>query len=408
MQNEPSLIETINLDELVTNEKEPDPKSILKGAGLLAYFIQFGSIPWWHPHDEPGIKEIAAKVTQESPETFFKQIAPLLGSEEIRQRVAGTFTFAQLIQILGIEESLELKTIRKEAKSLFQSGNFKPVTVASFKRMVFTDLLGEIKLTDVKRKKKNKLKQAMLVSLIRTIPKIMQPLLEPGVKNQDLSPELILATKLAKGLKQEKIKQLIKKYGAIQSQTKITSGKLSDIKAENKNVRKAPEETFIEINNAGIVLLWPYLTMFFKETGLLSEKEFVDLACQQKAVHLLHYLVFKGKEAEEHEWALNKILCGMDISDFVPVEFEVTEAEKKECNNLLISAINNWKALKSTTPEGLRQAFLQRTGVLEDDRDGPKIKIETKGVDILLNRLPYPISIIKLPWIKGLIHVEWQ
>jgi hypothetical protein len=52
---------------------------------------------------------------------------------------------------------------------------------------------------------------------------------------------------------------------------------------------------------------------------------------------------------------------------------------------------------------------LQRDGLLfnGDDFTPWKITIERKGQDLLLDRLPWSYSIIKLPWIKGMINVEW-
>ena len=36
-----------------------------------------------------------------------------------------------------------------------------------------------------------------------------------------------------------------------------------------------------------------------------------------------------------------------------------------------------------------------------------KLYVERKGVDVLLESLPWTISIIKLPWMQDSLQVEW-
>ena len=50
-----------------------------------------------------------------------------------------------------------------------------------------------------------------------------------------------------------------------------------------------PEEA-LYIPNAGIVLLQPYLELFFKELDLITGRQFSDQKACHKAIHLLHYL----------------------------------------------------------------------------------------------------------------------
>jgi hypothetical protein len=35
------------------------------------------------------------------------------------------------------------------------------------------------------------------------------------------------------------------------------------------------------------------------------------------------------------------------------------------------------------------------------------LEVEKKGVDILVKSIPWNISLIKLPWMKKPMHVEW-
>jgi hypothetical protein len=63
--------------------------------------------------------------------------------------------------------------------------------------------------------------------------------------------------------------------------------------------------------------------------------------------------------------------------------------------------------LRSTSPDGLRQAFLQRDGRLEYRDDGWQLLVEGKAQDVLLSRLPWGFAIVKYPWMNGMLSVSW-
>jgi hypothetical protein len=37
-----------------------------------------------------------------------------------------------------------------------------------------------------------------------------------------------------------------------------------------------------------------------------------------------------------------------------------------------------------------------------------RLQVEGKALDILLDYLPWTLSIVKLPWMKKLLHIEWR
>lgn len=169
---------------------------------------------------------------------------------------------------------------------------------------------------------------------------------------------------------------------------------------------KAVEEGLV-IPNGGLVLLGPYLLLFFEGLRLLENKQFRDAAARQRAVQLLHYL-YSGEEAgEEHDMALNKLLCGMRLSDFAAPEFRLTESEKAGCDDLLEAVIRNWNAIKGTSVQGFRRSFLHKQGILGKEQHGWLLRIQRSSIDILLERLPWSVAVIRLPWNDYLIHVEW-
>lgn len=174
-----------------------------------------------------------------------------------------------------------------------------------------------------------------------------------------------------------------------------------------KQKKREVEEEGLFVDNAGLVLLHPFLSSLFTDFELLAEGQFKDSESQTIAVHLLHYLATKQEFAAEHELAMEQFLCGWD-SDW-PIEREVALSRemKNECETLLTAAIGHWSALKNTSPDGLREGFLQREGklILNDFQD--RLIVESKTHDVLLSYLPWGYSIFKLSWMKSALYVEW-
>lgn len=163
----------------------------------------------------------------------------------------------------------------------------------------------------------------------------------------------------------------------------------------------------IYIHNAGLVLIWQYLPHFFQALGLLRDGHFIDDAARSRAVLAVQYLAtFEGKFSEP-EMALSKILCGLDVDDPVPLHFDAQEHEKREAESLLLSLIEHWSVLGGTTVSGLQDSFLQREGRLLRSDIGWQLLVERRAYDMLLDKLPWGIGLVRLKWMQGALSVEW-
>lgn len=169
-----------------------------------------------------------------------------------------------------------------------------------------------------------------------------------------------------------------------------------------------PLET-VYLANAGLVLLWPFLTMLFDRLGYLENQQFHDDASQRRAALLLQFLASGAAAVPEYQLPLNKLLCGLAQGQPLPRELALTDAEIELGESLLKAVITRWDSLKNTSIAGLRETFLLRSGKLEwlpDDRI--VLTVEPKTLDILLDRRPWSISIIKLPWMTAPLYVSWR
>ncbi|MGB6154158.1 MAG: contractile injection system tape measure protein [Pricia sp.] len=161
------------------------------------------------------------------------------------------------------------------------------------------------------------------------------------------------------------------------------------------------------LTDAGLVLSWPYLTQLFEKLGYTEQKIFVSKKQRERAVLLLGFIATGKALCEEPQLILSKFLCGWPIQMPVAKDITLSKKEQKEAMAMLEALIRNWKVLKKTSIDGLRETFFSRDGKLVDEEEYWKLTVEQKGTDILLDHLPYGLSIIKLPWFKKMLKVDW-
>ena len=165
--------------------------------------------------------------------------------------------------------------------------------------------------------------------------------------------------------------------------------------------------TEVQVYNAGLILYWPFLTRLFEILSFVENGSFVDNESRTRAVYLLQYLASNRIDFPENQLVLNKLLVGMDIQEILSPIIELTEDEMASAVSLQNGLINNWEKVKNSTPEGIQETFVQREGVLRFDADKITLVVDKHGVDVLVESLPWNISLIKLSWMKKPIYVEW-
>ena len=166
-------------------------------------------------------------------------------------------------------------------------------------------------------------------------------------------------------------------------------------------------ETLLHCTNAGLVLLLPYIKPFLENLDLVKDNDFISQSARFKACNILHFLAAGTAPFDESELLLPKILCGVEIYEFVePVEIN-EEKVKAETDDLLKSVIQYWEVLKNTSVESLRETFLKRDGQLKIE-SAFMLQVSNSGVDILLGKLPWGFRNYKLPWMQKSIITEWH
>jgi len=177
-------------------------------------------------------------------------------------------------------------------------------------------------------------------------------------------------------------------------------------KAALESVREHPDErNGLYVENAGLVLLHPFLPQFFSALKVAGDEELLQPG---RALQLLHFLATGSENVPEYELVLPKILCGLAPASFAGEPEALSDKEKEESEALLSAVTRHWDVLKNTGIDALRETYLKRNGKLTRWYDGGwLLQVESKSFDILLESLPWGISMIKLPWMPHMLRVEW-
>ncbi|AZJ34845.1 contractile injection system tape measure protein [Tenacibaculum singaporense] len=215
---------------------------------------------------------------------------------------------------------------------------------------------------------------------------------------------------------QAKSKNLYENKGANLKTEKITEEqKRAEYKRRHqealKNTFSSKKEVVSEpkshlIKNAGLILLHPFLKQFFNTCGFLDNEN--KIIKPNEAVHLLHYVATKKEQQFENNLIFEKFLCNLPIQSSIERNVVLSDELKEKSEELLRAVLQNWSVLKNSSNDLLRNEYLQREGKLDLTKDNPNLTVERKTQDILLDtKLPWNLSLCKLPWMKELIFTNW-
>ena len=160
---------------------------------------------------------------------------------------------------------------------------------------------------------------------------------------------------------------------------------------------------------AGIVLLHPFLANYFKQVKLLDKNnQFISLEKQIHAVHLLRYLTGKRERHHSHLLNVEKIICGLSPTFPIPSKYNCSEIEKKEAQDMFAAIKQYWKSISKTSIEGIQTSFIHRQGIITFEEPYWLIRVEGSTLDILMDDLPWEMSMLMFPWMDRNILIEWQ
>ncbi len=370
--------------------------------GQLTYYLEHGYLPWmasagavWQAEAEAALRSVDTRNAM--------RLRKLLREEKVRARLVGQFgaecawflagklcategemTFVEDVRIAV--QALSCVTSEQRQRDVLEVmlSLLSDATPASMDVIIFK--LAEILVSTLSPEttidgilagiRSPRLREAIesVRTRSRVDPTIESNRLRPGLHSESRSPKFF----------------------------EVVQAEEPDFLAAIQSSRRPADPIYVR--NAGAVIVAPYLPAFFGRLEVTRNRKILHPSL---ALVLIHYLVFGTVECLEHEAVLSKILCGIPLEEFVPTRIALPQAFQQEADELLASVIRNWPILKSTSIEGLRTSFLQREGALEPSEDGWMLRMERRAFDVLLDHLPWTISIIRLPWMTETLQTSW-
>lgn len=202
-----------------------------------------------------------------------------------------------------------------------------------------------------------------------------------------------------KEIKRDDIKQIVKQNSNVMKEDYYS-------KEEQK---EAPVQ--FTIANAGLCLFSPWFSRLFLMLHYLSEdrRTFKDTASKIRAIFLMQYLTCQADKAyQETDLVFNRMLVDLPMHIPLPKQLELTNEEKKIADDMLNGVKSNWDKMRNTSMEGFLQSFITRKGQLEEQDDKWILTVEKRAFDILLDYIPWSYSMIRNPWMKKYIQVNWR
>lgn len=165
-----------------------------------------------------------------------------------------------------------------------------------------------------------------------------------------------------------------------------------------------PETPFWPTQAAGLPLLKPHFELLFTRLGVQPVKNRLTGKDLSRALAILDAVADTGPGFDP----LKKVLLGVAQDTLPPEPVELETDALALIDGLLRAVIAQWGKLGSTTPDALRETFIQRTGAFEIDDEGIHLRVAPGPFDMLMDAVPWTFTPVKLPWMALPLHVNWR
>jgi Contractile injection system tape measure protein len=334
------------------------------------FFLQHGRLPWWFQptQREQWEREVLSSLTNE-PATAWAELSSLLRQHPVAlQRLTAQFSAEWILQmaILGTTDLPDAQV--SELLQRFKSeAGYQPEATRQLLRQLW------------------------------------QQLVESPAYTASIGSFLARQMKGEAYSVSEGIKAFLQKTTSGKAPTESPA-----LPNQSMDLGSDPAEQSWTIDNAGLVLLAPYLPQLLQQDTLWKDGQWSRPDAQESAVGLLRQLSHGSAESAEYELSFCKVLAGLPVDYSIAPTAPPTEAQTALVQALIEAAIQHWTALGTCSVEGLQETFLKRKGRLSRRSDGHwLLQPERQTVDILLDRLPWGYGLVRLPWMGVMVWVEW-
>lgn len=405
-------------------------------AKALIFFLANGIFPWWFKSDKgKSPKALIERVIAENPEVLIHFLEIQRGPQ-IQKRLIAQFSEAQLLQLVEIKEA-QLSAVLSQALVSFldidvskfcdklrwknaiqlsiKKGALLLLTRAQPTSIPATELGTNVllhismnleKSIEVIRSFINRgvvQEQGFVFEKFRKAFGFEEGFLEDSQSKQGNS----LKERIDRSKEDSDVENLREDFVSFKRETALQAESQQQFDQDSSRIIQTELKQGIYITNAGLVLIAPFLQRYLEAVDLLEDQKFTSIEAQERALLLTQHLVSGQTAFAEHELFFNKIITGWPLADPAAATIALSAKEESETQDLLHAVIKHWGALGESGVAALQETFLQREGKLISKDDQYKLIVERKTVDILMDKIPWSFSIIKLPWMKKRIQVEW-
>lgn len=386
-----------------TDRKEPAYELLSpKQQTLIAvfFYLEHGILPWWYRHDDSlNVSDLLHDILEKQPEkVILKFLMMRTGDEQAKIPLLLNRLFQYLSNQQGellihlTLEQINEPALTRNVLSLLQNRSeiHKLIHFNTFHQTLLESLL----VAD------HDIKASFIYSFLKK-----------GIPHPHEKP-----FRFTNHTEYGQLSHLIQKALEDVVRKGWSTGKDGEVTGEKKAAKAKPlaisEETALSeglfITNAGVILLHPFLTTLFDRTALLdSERQFNSIESQHRAAIMLHYLHSGDTDYQEWNLAFDKVLVGIPLQEIIPPRIVLSPDEKQHCDDLLTAVVQHWNALKGASVAAVQQTFLMRNGKLIFKDKALTLFVERTATDILLERLPWGFSTVKLPWLTNMIFTTW-
>lgn len=388
------------------------------------HFIEKGTMPWWNTNEtSAAIFESVSFRKIISEKAFVAKIVASLQKPKVRERIINQFSDTWIAQIcLAVIQARGLKIELK-------SDVIKQLSGSSFtdRKALWSLILQTISIL-VSNKVANP-ETHTIEHIIKTIPLLKAaknleseeqiwneinaifPFIEQGVPyskfretNSETDSKTDSETKNKTNNKTSKSdpKHPDTEESQKTNQNKIVPELFQTLQQETPIADEVSND--YQVQNAGLVLIHPFIANLFKHCNLMDPKT-NTLTDPETGIHLLHYIATGKTNQPESAMLFEKYLCNIPLHQSINRHIKLTRKQKTEAAKVIGAVQQNWSSMKTASVGLLQHEFFQRPGKLTVDSQ--TLTIERKTQDILMDKLSWGISMIRLPWQTQFTYVNW-
>ncbi|MFP9114620.1 contractile injection system tape measure protein [Flavobacterium sp. RHBU_3] len=429
----------------IVNTKFDNESSLHKEISLLKkeeqllqtflHFLKSGSIPWWDSTEKP-IAILEPKMFNKivSSNGFAHKLVHLMQNIEVEERIINQLTDNQIKQICqkiiqkNVPISLEINLLKK----LWKQFNADRKSVWSLILDIST-----ISFSNTDKSLENYIKEKIMkmfslstgANITGTENEIWEIILTifPSIDKNDrvinVASKNNKSNKINKKLEEtglsvtgeeegttlkkrnEKEKENIIDDNLLKEKENFINIPLKKTSLNNSKEKTEAYENGYHVQNAGLVIIHPFISNLFKRCNLMDPKT-KKLTKPEVCIHLLHYIATGKTNQPESNMLFEKFLCNIPLHKSINRHVRLSKKQKAEADKVIEAVLYNWDAMKKSSVGLLQYEFLQRQGKLTL-KDTQVLTLERKTQDILMDKMSWGLGLIKLPWQKKFIYINW-